>query len=283
MDGDKLVRRTGYAAVAAVSGVAAWISYWHAVAVVGKHGEAGTSGHLYPATIDGLIVAASMVLLDSARNREKPPRLAWWLVGAGIVSTLAANVLDGVAFGILGSIIAAWPAAAFVGAYEMIMVLIRAGGRRKAAAEAKLAANDTAQVNGALDAPARELPRLRELVETRPPWEPAVGDSAPWDTGTFFAHGKTAPEPEPDLEPEPPRGAAWAEVKDATASPMVPRHAAPPPFEIPNHFIAPQPETDPLSHLGGTVTVRNPMSRAERKIPFDERAARTGTIPAITD
>lgn len=125
MNADKLVRLTGYVAVFAVAAVAALLSYWHAVTVVGAHGEPGVYGHLYPATIDGLIVAASMVLLDAARKSKKAPRLAWWLVGGGIAATLAANVLDGVSGGFLGSIIAAWPAAAFIGAYEMIMMLVR--------------------------------------------------------------------------------------------------------------------------------------------------------------
>jgi hypothetical protein len=34
--------------------------------------------------IDGIIVAASMVLLDAARHREGAPPLPWWLLGAGI-------------------------------------------------------------------------------------------------------------------------------------------------------------------------------------------------------
>lgn len=131
MDADKLVRRTGYAAVFAVASVAGLLSYWHAVTVVGKHGQPGVYGHLYPATIDGLLVAASMVLLDAARNHEKPHWLAWVLAIGGTLMTLGANVLDGVQFGFLGSVIAAWPALALVGAYELIMILIRNTARRK--------------------------------------------------------------------------------------------------------------------------------------------------------
>ncbi len=87
-------------------------------------------GHLYPVVIDGLIVAASMVLLDAARHREKPPALALWLLGAGIAATLAANVLAGVGYGVLGAVVAAWPALAFVGCYELLMMLVRAAARR---------------------------------------------------------------------------------------------------------------------------------------------------------
>jgi hypothetical protein len=183
LNGDKLVRRTGYLAVLAVSGVAALISYWHAVAVVGKHGEPGVYGHLYPATIDGLIIAASMVLLDSARNHEKPPRLAWWLVGAGIAGTLGANILDGVSYGFLGSIIAAWPAAAFVGAYEMIMVLIRSGARHARAQEVETVPTV------AIELPEAEQPKMP------PGW-------APWMQPQVFQEKPRPPQEIPAL-PEP--------------------------------------------------------------------------------
>jgi Protein of unknown function (DUF2637) len=130
VNADRLTRWTAFAAVLAVAAVAAWISYRHAVEIVTAHGEPGAVGRMYPVVIDGLIVAASMVLLDAARHREDAPRLAWWLLGAGIGATLAANVLAGVPSGWLGAIVAAWPAAAFVGCYELLMMLVRAAARR---------------------------------------------------------------------------------------------------------------------------------------------------------
>ena len=130
MNADRLTRWTAFAAVLAVAAVAAWISYRHAVEIVTAHGEPGAVGRLYPVVIDGLIVAASMVLLDAARHREPAPRLAWWLLGTGIGATLAVNVLAGVPSGWLGAIVAAWPALAFVGCYELLMMLVRASARR---------------------------------------------------------------------------------------------------------------------------------------------------------
>lgn len=100
--GDWLVRAATVAAVVAVADVAAYVSYWHAVEVVEHHGERGLIGHLYPAAIDGLIVAASMVMLDAARHLEDAPVLARGLLAAGIVVTLCANVAYGVAFGLAG-------------------------------------------------------------------------------------------------------------------------------------------------------------------------------------
>ena len=138
VNGDRLTRWTAVAAVLAVAAVAAWISYRHAVEVVTAHGEAGAVGHWYPVVIDGLIIAASMVLLDAARHRETAPRLAWWLLAAGIAATLAVNVLAGTAAGWLGALIASWPALAFVGCYELLMMLVRAAARRASAAVASI-------------------------------------------------------------------------------------------------------------------------------------------------
>lgn len=128
--GDWLVRLATVLAVVAVAGVAGYVSYWHAVTVVTQHGETDVRGHLYPVLIDGIIVAASMVVLDAARHRERPPVLSWTLLGSGIAVTLAANVTAGIAFGLAGALWSAWPALAFVGCYELLMMLVRASARR---------------------------------------------------------------------------------------------------------------------------------------------------------
>jgi Protein of unknown function (DUF2637) len=127
---DRWIRITTVAAVLIVAAVAGWISYRHCVAVVSSHGEASPVGLFYPAVVDGLIIAASMVLLDSARHRASPPRLALYLLGAGISATLAANVLAGVRYGPLGAVVSAWPALSFVGCYELLMLLVRSGAAR---------------------------------------------------------------------------------------------------------------------------------------------------------
>jgi Protein of unknown function (DUF2637) len=130
--GDWLVRWATVLAVVAVAGVAAYVSYWHAVTVVTTHGETDVRGHLYPVAIDGLIVAASLVMLDAARHIEDAPKLAWLLLLAAIGVTLAANVAFGLTFGLSGALWAAWPALAFVGCYELLMSLVRASARRAA-------------------------------------------------------------------------------------------------------------------------------------------------------
>jgi hypothetical protein len=50
---------------------------------------------------------------------------ARWLLGPGIAATLAANVAHGLGHGPVGAAVAAWPATALVGFYELLMTVIR--------------------------------------------------------------------------------------------------------------------------------------------------------------
>lgn len=70
---ERAIRWSTVAAVAGVALIAGWVSYLHAYEVVSAHGESGIVARLYPGTIDGLIYAASMVLLDAARRGVPAP------------------------------------------------------------------------------------------------------------------------------------------------------------------------------------------------------------------
>jgi hypothetical protein len=119
-----LIRITTALAVAAVAGVAAIISYQHAHELVRSHGESCATARLAPFTVDGLIWAASMVMLDASR---RVPRLAGWSLATGIVATMGANLAHGVAHGPAGALVSAWPAVALAGSFELLMMLIRNG------------------------------------------------------------------------------------------------------------------------------------------------------------
>ena len=122
---DRVIRWSTAGAVLGVAAVAAVASYEHAYALVQAHGEVGWTGRLVPLTVDGLIYASSMVMLDSARRKTPVPALARWLLGLGIAATLAANVAHGLGHGPIGAAVAAWPAVALVGSYELLMMVIR--------------------------------------------------------------------------------------------------------------------------------------------------------------
>jgi hypothetical protein len=122
---DQAIRVSTAVAVLAVAGVAAYVSYWHAYAVVRAHGGTGITAQLEPATIDGLVYASSMVILYAARHRLRVPPLARWLLALGILATLTANVAQGWSNGPVGAVVAAWPAVSLVGSYELLVWIIR--------------------------------------------------------------------------------------------------------------------------------------------------------------
>ena len=128
---DRAIRMSTAVAVLAVAGVAAYVSYWHAYAVVCAHGETGFTARLEPATIDGLVYASSMVNLYAARHWLLVPALARWLLALGIVATLAANMAQGWSHGPVGAVIAAWPAVSLVGQVQVPHGDPRGAGRHR--------------------------------------------------------------------------------------------------------------------------------------------------------
>ena len=129
---DRAIRVSTAIVVLAVAGVAAYISYWHAYAVVREYGENGVTALLEPATIDGLVYASSMVILYAARHRLPVPGLARWMLALGIAASLAVNVAQGWSHGLVGAVVAAWPAVALVGSYELLAWMIRTAAGREA-------------------------------------------------------------------------------------------------------------------------------------------------------
>jgi hypothetical protein len=125
MNADRVIRWSTALAVVGVDAVAAVVSYEHASALVREHGESGWTGRPIPLTVDGLIYASSMVMLDSARRKIPVPALARSPLGLGIAATLAVNVAHGLGHGPVGAAVAAWPAVALVGSYELLMTVIR--------------------------------------------------------------------------------------------------------------------------------------------------------------
>ncbi len=51
-------------ATAAVAGIAAWVSYGHIASVAAKYGETGGAPYLIPLSIDGLVIVASICLVE---------------------------------------------------------------------------------------------------------------------------------------------------------------------------------------------------------------------------
>jgi hypothetical protein len=88
-------RVTTVIAVVIVAFIAALVSYFHVQQIANQAGEAWRSW-LFPAMYDGLMVAASMVLITRKRAQESTSWLAWGALGSGVVMSLAANVADAI-------------------------------------------------------------------------------------------------------------------------------------------------------------------------------------------
>ncbi len=133
MSGDRVIRFATAAVVCAVAAFAAVVSYSHIYGLGRVHGQNGTAARLLPLGVDGLILAASLVLLHEARNGRDAPRLARLMLWLGISATIGANIVFGAGYGLLGALISAWPAVAFIGAVEIAMQQVRRARAPRAA------------------------------------------------------------------------------------------------------------------------------------------------------
>jgi hypothetical protein len=133
LDPDRLIRWSTIVVVLLVAAGAGVVSYGHAYELVHTHGESGAAAVIGPATVDGMIYASGMVLLQAARYRLRPPRLAHVGLWLGIVATIAANVAHGIGHGLVGALVSAWPAVALIVSYHQLMRLIRTGAAKGAA------------------------------------------------------------------------------------------------------------------------------------------------------
>ena len=110
-----------YLAVVAVAVFGAVQSFNHIRWIGQTHGQGALDSVLLPLSIDGLILAMTLVLLHEASENHNGPLLAWGLLWLGIGATIAANVIFGQRFGRVGIGASVWPAIAFVGAVQRRM------------------------------------------------------------------------------------------------------------------------------------------------------------------
>lgn len=122
---DRVIRASAALVVLAVAAFAAVVSYSHIYDLGRAHGQAGVAARLLPLSVDGLILAASLVMLLEARGGRSAPVLARVMLGLGVAATVAANVAYGAAHDLADATISAWPAIAFIGSAELLISSIR--------------------------------------------------------------------------------------------------------------------------------------------------------------
>lgn len=92
--------------VAVVATIAGIVSYSHIAALGLRTHQGAADSHLLPLSVDGLIVAGSVIL--AARSP-----LGWLGVALGVGATLFANLQFGLPHGALSAAASTWPAIAF--------------------------------------------------------------------------------------------------------------------------------------------------------------------------
>jgi hypothetical protein len=96
---DSATRKATTAIVLAVGLFAGGDSYAHIHSLARSHGQDMISAALLPLAGDGLIAAASSVMLVAARQQRPIPLKARVMLLAGIATTIAANVAYGLPHG----------------------------------------------------------------------------------------------------------------------------------------------------------------------------------------
>lgn len=88
------VRRCGTTTIALI---AAWVSYWHMAGVAGRYGETGAAPYLMPLSVDGLVVVASVSLVELAgriRTASEPAPVVVEVPGEPPVEEVVEPVAD---------------------------------------------------------------------------------------------------------------------------------------------------------------------------------------------
>jgi hypothetical protein len=129
---DAVIRKMTAAAVLAVAAIAAVVSFVHIEHLAVTRGQTVLAAYLLPLSIDGAVLAASLVMLRAARAALPTPWLARVMLAASVAATLAANVAYGARFGAAGALLSGWPALSFVGCAEMALGIVRRAARKPA-------------------------------------------------------------------------------------------------------------------------------------------------------
>ncbi|WP_425563933.1 DUF2637 domain-containing protein [Nonomuraea longicatena] len=124
------IQRTTITGVVLLAGIAAVVSFRHMHELCLRHGEDHLAAVLIPLAVDGTIGVASMSILLANRYGSRGGLLAWVMLLVGSLASLGANIAVAEP-SLIGRVIAAWPSAALIGSYELLMSQIRQASATK--------------------------------------------------------------------------------------------------------------------------------------------------------
>ncbi|MEV4575092.1 DUF2637 domain-containing protein [Nonomuraea jabiensis] len=174
------IQRTTITGVLLLAGIAAVVSFRHMHELCLRHGEDHLAAVLIPLAVDGAIVVASMSILLANRYGSRGSLLAWTMLLVASLASLGANIAVAEP-SLIGRLIAAWPSAALIGSYELLMSQIRRASATTAevvhtetADAQELSGDDVDQPSQALDPGERENEDLRRTA-----WQWALANRLP--------------------------------------------------------------------------------------------------------
>ena len=119
---DTAIRAAAGVTVVGLAGIAAAISYSHMTELAHAHGETGWRAHMFPLSVDGIEIVASLVLLADKRAARRSGSLPWAALIVGTGASFAANVAVG-GTDLIGRAISGWPAFALLVTIKLLFSL----------------------------------------------------------------------------------------------------------------------------------------------------------------
>src|SRR5690348_7525642 len=103
-----------------VAAIAGYESYFHMRDVALQHHQRPELAALLPFSVDGMMVVASIAMVDDRRSGVKPSPVVKATFWAGVVTSVSANVWSAFRGGLGDSIVAGWPALALLLVVEIL-------------------------------------------------------------------------------------------------------------------------------------------------------------------
>lgn len=154
---DRLIFLGASLVVVIVAAFAAVVSYTHIYDLASHHGQSGLAARFAPLSPDGVILAASLMMLHRSRRGAKCPYGLRAMLWGGIATTLAANAASGIGWGAIGITIAVSSGAAFVATIEALIWFIRVTRDAKQQESSLLSADPQQVAHNAIEAAALAL------------------------------------------------------------------------------------------------------------------------------
>lgn len=156
-----------------VAAVAAYASYEHQRAFALRGGADPTSAVLWPLSVDGLLVLATVGLLKSGRASRRVRVAVWSSFLLGIAVSLAANIAAAPTLSWQPVLVAGWPPVALLLAVELLAHRSRVRERNETEPAALGADRD--ETDSETDSESATVITLAEVSATvRPPAEPSA-------------------------------------------------------------------------------------------------------------